>query len=393
MAENSQQFGVRFEGVTRRVNEVNHSDLANRLTELTALIRQITRGQVQATKACGICTAPKHMTDMCLTLQEDLNEQASAMRSLPGPPQRRNDPYAPTYNLGWGNHPNFSNAPKPSGFQQPFQQRPPVQQPFASNSETRTSIRNLETQMSQLASLVSNLENGKGKLSSQFSRSEATRAEDEQVSWRRKKLAKTKKEESEKEILDTFRKAEINILLLDTIRQLSKYAKFLRGLCINWNKLNFHDKVKVGKNVSTVLQRKLPQKCNDPGMFTIPCIIGQKRIDRGMLDLGASINVKPLSIFRALNLGPLKDTRVIIQLVDRSNVYPEGVVEDVLVKVNEFIFPADFYFVDMNDDNSVNSTVLLMGRPFMSMARTKIDMHEVTGCQACAIIITCSNKS
>ena len=126
------------------------------------------------------------------------------------------------------------------------------------------------------------------------------------------RLAKTKKEESEKEILDTFRKAEINILLLDAIRQLSKYAKFLRGLCINWNKLNFHDKVKVGKNVSTVLQRKLPQKCNDPGMFTIPCIIGQKRIDRGMLDLGASINVKPLSIFRALNLGPLKDTRVII---------------------------------------------------------------------------------
>ncbi|XP_071939097.1 uncharacterized protein [Coffea arabica] len=362
MAENSQQFGVRFEGVTRRVNEVNHSDLANRLTELTALIRQMTRGQVQATKACGICTAPKHMTDMCLTLQEDLNEQASAMRSLPGPPQRRNDPYAPTYNLGWGNHPNFSNAPKPSGFQQPFQQRPPVQQPFASNSGI------------SLEDMIKSLANSTCKMQLDL-------------------LAKTKKEESEKEILDTFRKAEINILLLDAIRQLSKYAKFLRGLCMNRNKLNFHDKIKVGKNVSIVLQRKLPQKCNDPGMFTIPCIIGQKRIDRGMLDLGASINVKALSIFRTLNLGPLKDTRVIIQLVDRSNVYPEGVVEDVLVKVNEFIFPADFYFVDMNDDNSVKSTVLLLGRPFMSMARTKIDMHEVTGCQACAIIITCSNKS
>ncbi|XP_027171767.1 uncharacterized protein LOC113771379 [Coffea eugenioides] len=197
-------------------------------------------------------------------------------------------------------------------------------------------------------------------------------------SVRRKMLAKAKKEEFEKEILDTFRNVEINIPLLDMIRQLPKYAKFLKGLCTNWNKLNFHDKVKVGENASAVLQRKLPQKCKDPGMFTISCIIGQKRIERGMLDLGTSINIMPLSIFRVLNLGPLKDTTVIIQLTDRSNVYPEGVVEGVLVKVNDFIFPADFYSVDMNDDNSVNLVVLLLGRPFMSTTRTKIDVHEGT---------------
>ncbi|XP_027169579.1 uncharacterized protein LOC113769319 [Coffea eugenioides] len=127
MAENSQQFGVRFEGITRRVNEVNHSDLANKLTELTALVRQMVVGQVQAVKTCGICAAPEHATDMCPTLQEDPYEQASAMEGMFGPPQRRNDPYAPTYNPGWRNHPNFSYAQKPSGFQQSFQQRPPVQ--------------------------------------------------------------------------------------------------------------------------------------------------------------------------------------------------------------------------------------------------------------------------
>ena len=178
--------------------------------------------------------------------------------------------------------------------------------------------------------------------------------------------------------MDTFRKVEINIPLLEAIRQLPKYARFLKGLCTNRNKLNLQDKVRVGENVSAVLQTKLLQKCKDPGMFTIQCIIGQKRIENGMLDLGASINVMPLSIFKTFNLGPLKDTRVVIQLADRSNVYPEGVVEDVLVKVNEFIFPADFYIVDMNDDNSVNSAVLLLGRPFMSTARIKIDMHEGT---------------
>ena len=68
-------------------------------------------------------------------------------------------------------------------------------------------------------------------------------------------------------------------------------------------------------------------------MFTIPCVIGNNKVERAMLDLGASINVMPLSVYKALNLGPLKETRVIIQLADRSNSYPEGIVEDVLVKV------------------------------------------------------------
>ncbi|XP_027166479.1 uncharacterized protein LOC113766519 [Coffea eugenioides] len=192
------------------------------------------------------------------------------------------------------------------------------------------------------------------------------------------RMAKAWKEESEKEILDTFQKVEINILLLDAIKQLLKYAKFLEGLSTNRNKLSNDDKIRVGKNVSVVLQWKLSQKFKDPDMFTIPCIIGNKKKERAMLDLGASINVMPLLIFKVLNLGPFKDTRVIIQLPDRSNIYPESLVEDVLVKVNELIFPADFYIVDIYDDYSINLTLILLGRPFMSTARTKIDVHEGT---------------
>ncbi|XP_071912420.1 uncharacterized protein [Coffea arabica] len=100
MAENSQQFGVRSEDMTRRVNEVNHSNLANKLTELTALVRQMTVGQVQAVKVYGICAASEHAIDMCPTLQEDPYEQASAMGGMSGSSQRRNDPYVPTYNPG-----------------------------------------------------------------------------------------------------------------------------------------------------------------------------------------------------------------------------------------------------------------------------------------------------
>ena len=85
---------------------------------------------------------------------------------------------------------------------------------------------------------------------------------------------------------------------------------------------------------------------------------------RAMLDLGASINVLPYSLFKTIRVGPLKRTGVIIQLADRSLVHPKGVLEDVLVQVNELIFPADFYVLDMGDDDSPNSGSILLGSPF-----------------------------
>ncbi|KAH9716328.1 hypothetical protein KPL71_021425 [Citrus sinensis] len=132
----------------------------------------------------------------------------------------------------------------------------------------------------------------------------------------------------------------------------------------------------MGENVSAVLQKKLPPKCKDPGMFTIPCKIGSVRVENGMLDLRASINVMPRSIYSSLNVGPLKETSVIIQLDDRSNEYPDGVLEDVLVQVNELVFPADFYVLDMEEDNSSNSVLVLLGIPFLKIARTKMDVHK-----------------
>ncbi|XP_031393661.1 uncharacterized protein LOC116205261 [Punica granatum] len=293
--------------------------------------------------------------------------------------------------------------------------------------EARASIQNLENQMSQLATTVSKLEGAKGKLPSQTEinpRENASavtlrsgkvlepavpsknRAQDKIDEGETKKeksvdetkediintpiqkivipppfpsrFARAKKEEAEQEILETFRKVEVNIPLLDAIKQVPRYAKFLKELCTNKRKLSKGEKISVGENASAVIQRKLPQKCKDPGMFTIPCTIGEKRIEKAMLDLGASINVMPLSIYRTLNLGPLKDTKIIIQLADRSNSYPEGMIEDVLIKVNEFIFPVDFYIIDMGDKHNSNSSHILLGRPFMKTARTKIDVHNGT---------------
>ncbi|KAL0383178.1 UNVERIFIED_CONTAM: hypothetical protein Scaly_0605100 [Sesamum calycinum] len=188
------------------------------------------------------------------------------------------------------------------------------------------------------------------------------------------RFAKSKKKEEEREILETLRKVEVNIPLLDVIKQVPRYAKFLKELCTNKSKLRGNERVSMGENVSAILQRKLPPKCKDPGMFSIPCKIGNIGIEKAMCDLGASINVMPLSIYKSLNIGPLKETGVVIQLADRSIVYPKGVLEDILVQVNELIFPADFYVLDMTENTSPNSTSILLGRPFLKTSKTKIDV-------------------
>ncbi|CAN6570890.1 unnamed protein product [Malus baccata var. baccata] len=209
---------------------------------------------------------------------------------------------------------------------------------------------------------------------------EVRNKEDEKIQLEEEEntFAQSKKEESEKDILDTFRKVQVNIPLLDAIKEVPRYAKFLKELCTTRKRISNKEVVKVSENVSAVLQRKLPPKCKDPGSFTIPCIIGNTRFEQCMLDLGASINVMPYSIYASMNLGELKQDGVIIQLADRSNAYPKGVLEDVLVQVNHLIFPADFYVLEMEDSSHAPSLPILLGRPFMKTARTKIDVFMGT---------------
>ncbi|CAN6583764.1 unnamed protein product [Malus baccata var. baccata] len=193
-----------------------------------------------------------------------------------------------------------------------------------------------------------------------------------------RRFMQSKKDESDKDILDTFRKVQVNIPLLDAIKQVPKYAKFLKELCTTRKRASNKEVVRVSENVSAVLQRKLPPKCKDPGSFTIPCVIGNTRFESAMLDLGASINVMPYSIYASMNLGELNNDGVIIQLADRSNAYPKGVLEDVLVQVNHLVFPADFYVLEMEDSNHSSQLPILLGRPFMKTASTKIDVFKGT---------------
>ncbi|KAL7618640.1 hypothetical protein Lser_V15G00869 [Lactuca serriola] len=192
------------------------------------------------------------------------------------------------------------------------------------------------------------------------------------------RLRSNKKEREDSEIMAMFRKVEVNIPLLDAIKQVPRYAKFLKELCTSKKKLRGNEIVKVSENVSAALQKRMPPKCKDPGVFTVPCKLGNLYVPRAMLDLGASINVLPYSFYKSIGIGTLTKTGVIIQLADRSIVHPKGVLEDVLVQVNELVFLADFYVLDMGDDDHPSSSSILLGRPFLKTARTKIDVYNGT---------------
>ncbi|XP_057808628.1 uncharacterized protein LOC131023101 [Salvia miltiorrhiza] len=178
------------------------------------------------------------------------------------------------------------------------------------------------------------------------------------------RMAKEQEKEELTELVKIFKKVEVNMPLLVALRSMPRCVKFLKELCTRKVKYTDDAKFQVGESVFAVLQRDMPIKCGDPGMFYIPCVIGTMKVEKAMLDLGASIN--------DLETGPLKPTRVVIQLADRSNVYLEEILEDVLVKVEELIFPADFYILGMGKSKA-RDPIMVLGRPFLKTARTRID--------------------
>ncbi|KAL5546488.1 hypothetical protein UlMin_006175 [Ulmus minor] len=130
----------------------------------------------------------------------------------------------------------------------------------------------------------------------------------------------------------------INLPFVDMLEQMPKYAKFLKEVLSNKRRLEANEKFMLTEECSVILQRKLLPKLKDPGSFTIPCTIGDFEFDKVLCDLGASINLMPLSIFRKLGLGEVKPTTVSLQLADRSIKHPRDIIEDVLVKVDRFYF-------------------------------------------------------
>ncbi|CAL8168488.1 unnamed protein product [Prunus armeniaca] len=191
------------------------------------------------------------------------------------------------------------------------------------------------------------------------------------------RLAKSKQDKSFKEIFYILSKVNVNLTLLDVIRNMPAYGKFFKELNTYKRKYGPKEKVMVSENVSAVLQRKLPPKLKDPGNFSINITIGDKRVEKAMLDLGASINLMPYSVYLQLGLGGLKAKTISLQLADRSVKYPRGIVEDILVQVDKLILSADFVVLDMEEAPIHDRELpIFLGRPFMATAKTVIDVQN-----------------
>jgi hypothetical protein len=172
--------------------------------------------------------------------------------------------------------------------------------------------------------------------------------------------------------MQLFSQLQVNIPFGDALDQMPMYAKFMKDLLTGRRKPRNDENSALLENCIAILQKKHPPKLKDPGAFTIPCSIGPVDIGRALCDLGASINLMPLSMMKKLGCGEPKPTRMTITLADRSISYHFGVLEDVLVKVNELVFPADFMILDMAEDEDMP---LILGRPFLATGHALIDVE------------------
>ena len=151
------------------------------------------------------------------------------------------------------------------------------------------------------------------------------------------------------------------------------YAKFLKEVLSKKRKIAEEGIVNLTATCSAIIQQKLPTKMKGPGSFTIPCSIGKYEFKKALCDSGASLNLMPLLVVQRLSLGELTPTAITLQLADRSMARPEGILEDVLVKVGKFVFPVDFVVMQMEEDTQVP---LLLGRPFLATGAALIDVQK-----------------
>ncbi|KAI5341528.1 hypothetical protein L3X38_009403 [Prunus dulcis] len=380
--------------------------------------------QPPTSTVCTICSMATHDIMGCPhrdSYPELVEQHVNMMNSYQMP---RNDAYATHYNPGWRDHPNFkwgdnqTNAKPFQHAQKPFvPPKPSLEDQLAKLAATTQSFiegnnqkfQNVEASIKN-CNVVRTLRCGKSydnrensiekeqqivdDNTENFAAAEPAKPAEKhtlvdletvpkQVPERvyeapipyPERLKPKAKDQQLKDFMQTLSKVQINIPLLDAIKKIPSYAKFLKEVCSSKKKLSDLDKVILTEQCSAVLLHKLPPKKKDPGSFNISCTIGNSNFKSALIDLGASINLMPFSVFQRLGQGDLKPTSIILQLADRSITYPRGVIEDLIIKVDNLYLPADFVVLDMDEDLQ---TPIILGRPFMATARTLIDVEAGT---------------
>ena len=190
-------------------------------------------------------------------------------------------------------------------------------------------------------------------------------------------LRNKKKAINQTKILEVLRQVKVNIPLLDMIKQVPTYAKFLKDLCMVKRGLNVNKKAFLTEQVSAIIECKTPVKYKDPGCPTISVNIGGTCVEKALLDLGASVNLLPYSMYKQFGLGELKPTSITLSLADRSVKIPKVTIEDVLIQVDKFYYPIDF--VVLNTELvavGANHVLIILGRPFLATSNSIINCRN-----------------
>ncbi|XP_060968412.1 uncharacterized protein LOC115710633 [Cannabis sativa] len=187
------------------------------------------------------------------------------------------------------------------------------------------------------------------------------------------KFMKKKFDEDFAKFLEIFRNININIYFIDALEQMPNYVKFMKEVLAKKKKFGDYETVSLAEECSAIIQKKLLQKLKDPGSFLIPCEIGGLRFEKSLCDLGASINLMSLSVFKKLGICEFKPTKISLQLADRSFTYPRRIIEDVLIKVGKLVFPTELVVLDMEEDKDIP---LILKRPFLATGGVFIDVQR-----------------
>ncbi|XP_062112727.1 uncharacterized protein LOC133823889 [Humulus lupulus] len=405
MAMNNHQWSDERATINRKRAGVHELDaiiaLTTQVASLTKQLQQITVSAkaIQMHAGCEICGGP-YPFDQCTLVdpQNNVPMDQAQVQAVGNFQRQYNNPFSNSLNHGWQNHPNFSwrnNQGQQPQFQGQYQQnmpqnmqqqksmpqasysqqfRPPAPQEKPNElqvalltltntqtqfmTETRSFIRNLETQVfgaiagdspqkihtcTQVGQLANMLNNRlQGNLPSN--------------------TVVNPKEQCQGVTEDRPVFGKNTPVMVETQEILMKKRK-----------MKDYEIVALTEECITIFQRKIPQKLRDPGSFTIPCTIGPFKCKHALCDLGASINLMLLSVFFWLGLGEARPTIVTLQLADRSMKHLRGIIEDMLVKVDKFIFPENFIILDMEGDTDVP---IILGRPFLAMGQTLIDVQK-----------------
>ena len=176
--------------------------------------------------------------------------------------------------------------------------------------------------------------------------------------------------DSDDTLLETFRQVTITIPLVDAIQHIPYYTKFLKGLCTPTRKPK---RIHMSETISSIILSTLPRTRHDPRAPMISCEIGGRTFTRSLLDTGASVIILPKGVYDICPLGELQPLFIELSLEDGSMRQPRGVVEDVIVKVENCYFLVDFIIVDIKSMKDFTDSLIILGRPFLATAKAITD--------------------